>query len=56
MKMKACIIQPPYSTDVSFCDEYFDYKLNLLDECDNSIDIIVKNSFFINLSLFFVTF
>ncbi|MBE6758128.1 MAG: hypothetical protein E7552_06245 [Ruminococcaceae bacterium] len=39
--MKACIIQPPYSTDVSFSDEYFDYKIRLLDQCDESVDIIV---------------
>jgi len=39
--MKACIIQPPYSNDLSLSDEYFDYKLNLLDECDESVDIIV---------------
>ena len=39
--MKACIIQPPYSMDTSFCDEYFEYKINLLDKCDSSVDIIV---------------
>lgn len=39
--MKACIIQPPYSRNVSFSDEYFDYKIKLLDECDESVDIIV---------------
>ena len=39
--MKACIIQPPYSRDVSFSDEYFDYKLKQLDKCDESVDIIV---------------
>ena len=39
--MKACIIQPPYSRDVSFSDEYFEFKLKMLDECDNSLDIIV---------------
>ncbi len=39
--MKACILQPPYSRDISLSDEYFDYKLKLLDECDESIDIIV---------------
>ena len=39
--MKACIIQPPYSRDVSFSDEYFAYKLKMLDECDGSVDIIV---------------
>ena len=39
--MKVCIIQPPYSRDISFSDEYFDYKLQMLDECDDKIDIIV---------------
>lgn len=39
--MKACIIQPPYSRDASFSDEYFRFKLNRLDECDESVDIIV---------------
>ncbi len=39
--MKACIIQPPYSRDVSFSDEYFEYKMNCLDKCDDSVDIIV---------------
>ncbi len=39
--MKACIIQPPYSRDTSFSDEFFEYKMNLLDKCDPSIDIIV---------------
>lgn len=39
--MKACIIQPPYSRDVSYSDEYFTYKMNLLDECDETVDLIV---------------
>ena len=39
--MKACIIQPPYSRDVSYSDEYFDYKIKMLDSCDETIDIIV---------------
>ena len=39
--MKAYIIQPPYSNDVSFCDEYFKFKLDMLDKCDSSADIIV---------------
>lgn len=39
--MKACAIQPPYSRDASFSQEYFDYKMKLLDECDDSLDIIV---------------
>lgn len=39
--MKACIIQPPYSRDTSFSEEYFDYKIRMLDNCDESLDIIV---------------
>lgn len=39
--MKATVIQPPYSRDVSFSDEYFDYKIKMLDNCDDSMDIIV---------------
>lgn len=39
--MKACIIQPPYSRDTSFSDEFFEYKLKKLDECTEDIDIIV---------------
>ncbi|MBE6608088.1 MAG: hypothetical protein E7633_06005 [Ruminococcaceae bacterium] len=39
--MKACIIQPPYSRDVSNSDEFFKFKLDMLDECDDSVDIIV---------------
>ncbi len=39
--MKACIVQPPYSRDVSHSDEYFEYKIQMLDKCDETIDIIV---------------
>ncbi len=39
--MKACVIQPPYSNDLKWSDDYFDYKLRLLDECDETADIIV---------------
>ena len=39
--MKACIIQPPYSRDVSYSDEYFDFKIKMLDNCDEDVDIIV---------------
>ena len=39
--MKVCIIQPPYSRDTTHSDEYFLYKLNLLDECDKTVDLIV---------------
>lgn len=42
--MKVCIIQPPYSRDVSFSDEYFDYKLKKLNECKEDTDIIVRRS------------
>ena len=38
--MKVCVIQPPYSRDVSYSDEYFEYKLKMLDECTDE-DIIV---------------
>ena len=39
--MKACVIQPPYSNDVSFSDEYFAFKLQQLDALDDSVDLIV---------------
>ena len=39
--MKVCILQPPYSRDTAFCDEYFAWKLARLDECDESLDMIV---------------
>ena len=39
--MKACIFQPPYSRDLRFSDHYFSYKIRLLNECDDSLDIIV---------------
>ena len=39
--MKACIIQPPYDRDLSRADELFAWKLARLDECDESVDIIV---------------
>lgn len=39
--MKACVIQPPYSRDLSQSDALFAYKLEMLDKCDESLDIIV---------------
>lgn len=39
--MKSYIIQPPYSRDTAYSDEYFAYKLDLLDQCDDSLDLIV---------------
>ena len=39
--MKACIIQPPYSRDTAPAGEYFQYKLDCLARCDESMDLIV---------------
>ena len=39
--MKVCVIQPPYSRDVSRADELFEAKLQLLAECDGTLDLIV---------------
>ena len=39
--MKVCIVQPPYSTDYSKSDEYFEWELNELDKIDESVDLIV---------------
>lgn len=39
--MKACVIQPPYSCDTARAGELFMWKLNQLDACDDSMDIIV---------------
>ena len=39
--MKACIIQPPYSRDTADSDRLFAYKMDMLDKCDESMDLIV---------------
>ncbi len=39
--MKACIFQPPYSRDLSKSEEYFQYKMNLLETCTPDMDLIV---------------
>ncbi len=39
--MKACIIQPLYSTDCTRLDELFQTQLDALDACDETMDIIV---------------
>lgn len=39
--MKVCIIQPSYSLDYEKSDKYFNYELELLEKCDDSMDIIV---------------
>ena len=52
--MKACIIQPPYSRDTSFSDEYFQFKVNMLEACDEAqarkyidmgVDTILTNNY-----------
>ena len=39
--MKICIIQPAYSADHSKSDYYFDEQIKLIDQCDESMDLIV---------------
>ena len=39
--MKACIIQPYYSVDFADADRCFEEELALLDQCDESMDLIV---------------
>ena len=39
--IKACVIQPPYSTDYALSDEYFRWETEALDRCDESMDLIV---------------
>ena len=39
--MKACVIQPPYSRDLTQSDALFARKMEMLASCDESMDIIV---------------
>jgi len=39
--MKACVFQPPYSKNGALADELFEYKMDLLKKCDETMDIIV---------------
>lgn len=39
--MKVCVIQAPYDTNYNNGDEVFARFMSLIDECDNSLDIIV---------------
>lgn len=43
--MKVCIIQPEYSTDYSLSDERFQWEMDALDKCDESMDLIVMPEF-----------
>ncbi len=39
--MKICVIQPPYSVDYTQSDVYFEKELELLRQCDKTMDLIV---------------
>ncbi|MBQ2614597.1 MAG: hypothetical protein IJB80_04635 [Clostridia bacterium] len=39
--MKVCIIQPPYSVDYEKTEEYFRGEMEFLENCDDSMDLIV---------------
>ena len=39
--MKICLIQPPYSGDYEQSQVCFDKQLELMDQCDDSMDVIV---------------
>lgn len=39
--MKVCIIQPSYSVDYSKIEDYFNAQLEILNQCDSSMDLIV---------------
>ncbi len=39
--MKVCIVQPPYSTDFSESEKYFQWEMDAFDRCDDSMDLIV---------------
>lgn len=39
--MKVCVIQPPYYADYDRSEECFLCEMNLLDQCDDSMDLIV---------------
>lgn len=39
--MKACVIQPFYSADYSLCDQCFEPYIEMMQKCDDSMDLIV---------------
>ncbi|MBQ8953033.1 MAG: hypothetical protein IJ048_02865 [Clostridia bacterium] len=39
--MKACVIQPPYSVNYALSEQCFQRQLALMDQCDDSMDLIV---------------
>ena len=39
--MKACVIQPYYSADYALCDKCFEPYIEMMEKCDESMDLIV---------------
>lgn len=39
--MKACIVQPLFSADYSLTEEFFQWEMDALERCDESLDLIV---------------
>ena len=39
--MKACVVQPAYSYEYEQSDALFQWEMNMLDSCDESMDLIV---------------
>ena len=39
--MKACVIQPFYSSDYALCDQCFEPYIDMMKQCDESMDLIV---------------
>lgn len=39
--MKVCVVQPEYSLDYTKSDELFNWEMEMLEQCDDSMDIIV---------------
>jgi len=39
--MKVCVIQPPYKSDAAMADKCFSSQIEMLDACDESVDLIV---------------
>ena len=39
--MKICVVQPPYSYDFKDVQKNFSVLLSLLEQCDDSLDLIV---------------
>ena len=39
--MKVCVIQPRYSTDYNLSEKMFQWEMDIMDQCDSSLDLIV---------------